>query len=33
VPDGISRLRITATAGLDDEQLATACKVIQSVAQ
>lgn len=33
VPDGISRLRITATAGLDDEQLATACKVIQSVTQ
>jgi len=31
VPDGISRLRITATAALDDEQLALACKVIESV--
>lgn len=31
VPDGISRLRITASAGLDDEQLVHACSVIESV--
>ncbi|MCW2750825.1 MAG: 8-amino-7-oxononanoate synthase, partial [Aeromicrobium sp.] len=33
VPDGISRLRITATAALDDDQLAHACTVIESVAR
>lgn len=33
VPDGISRLRITASAGLDDEQLAHACKVLETVAR
>lgn len=33
VPDGISRLRITSSAGLDDEQLAHACQVITSVAR
>lgn len=33
VPDGISRLRITATAALDDDQLAHACAVIASVAR
>jgi 8-amino-7-oxononanoate synthase len=32
VPDGISRLRITASARLDDDQLAHACDVIGSVA-
>jgi 8-amino-7-oxononanoate synthase len=31
VPDGISRLRITASARLDDDQLAHACDVIASV--
>lgn len=33
VPDGVSRMRITASAGLDDEQLAHACHVIASVAR
>lgn len=33
VPDGISRLRITASAGLDDDQLAHACRVLESVAR
>jgi 8-amino-7-oxononanoate synthase len=33
VPDGISRLRITASAALDDEQLDHACRVIEKVAQ
>ena len=33
VPDGISRLRITATAGVTDEQLATACTVIDKVVE
>lgn len=32
VPDGISRLRITASAALDDDQLAHACRVIEKVA-
>lgn len=33
VPDGISRLRITASAGLDDGQLAHACRVLEEVAR
>ena len=33
VPDGISRLRITATAGVTDEELAKACAVISEVAR
>ena len=33
VPDGISRLRITASAGLDDDQLAGACRVIATVSR
>lgn len=33
VPDGISRLRITASAGLDDDQLAHACRVLETVAR
>lgn len=33
VPDGISRLRITASAVLDDEQLANACQVLKDVAR
>lgn len=30
-PDGISRLRLTASAGIDDDQLALACKLIETV--
>lgn len=33
VPDGISRLRITASAGLDDDRLAYACRVIEAVSR
>ena len=33
VPDGISRLRITASAGLDDDRLAHACRVIETVSR
>ena len=33
VPDGISRLRITASAGLDEDQLAHACRVIERAAR
>lgn len=32
-PDGISRLRLTASAALDDERLAQACDVIEAVAR
>ncbi len=32
VPDGISRLRVTASARLDDDAVAHACKVLQAVA-
>ena len=33
VPDGISRLRITASARLDDDQLGHACRVLEKVAR
>lgn len=33
VPDGISRLRITACAGVTDDELAKACAVIEQVAR
>jgi 8-amino-7-oxononanoate synthase len=31
VPDGVSRLRITASAALDDDQLARACAALGEV--
>lgn len=33
VPDGISRLRITASAGLDEDQLAHACQVLEAASR